>query len=426
MASWRSIRGHIERLDPFLTSHEQILEFFANERILGRGERVGDGFDFEIAVGGRRRRVATLDDAGVVIHGKSIGDLVVAMQDELRKVAVDVGGKVVHGPIDLGSVDVDVDDYDVNPELLDELVRSREAGDDDDVAGDSMPDLDDGPMLVISDLAMSEVPAVATAENEPIAVSKLGEARVLVAENSFSAYRRVFPRPNYVIVLSTDRMKKNNPTLVVRRDNVRATWNFSGEFPVFDWIHEGTAGYDFVLEELGASAIARLAVADIIDARFADVRRALLASPADATAALVHSLGLPDQVGDVLDGSATLSDVPASRIFTPKRVAGAFEDSLAWEIAGEGVVEPKVMKAVRELYIERPWMVALGSTAQAAVAGAVLGVSASRARRGLGSKMLTAVGVGVLISAFTRIGTTTYMQDVVSRYQSDINTWREG
>lgn len=424
MASWRSIRGHIERLDPFLTSHEHIVEFFAQERILGRGERVGDGFDFEIAVGGRRRRVATLDDAGVVIHGKTIGDLVLAMQESLRKVAVDVGGKVVHGPIDLGSVDVDVDDYDVNPELLTELAGSRPV--EDDVTGDSMPDLDDGPMLVISDLAMSEVPAIATAENKPIAVSKLGDARVLVAEDSFSAYRRIFPRPNYVIVLSTDRAKKNSPTLVVRRDNVRAAWEFTGEFPVFDWIDKDSAGYDFVVDELGASAVARLAVADIIDARFADVRQALLAEPAKASAALVQSLGLPKRVADVLDGSATLSDIPASRIFTPKRVAGAFEDSLAWEIAGEGVVEPKVMKAVRELYIERPWMVALGSTAQAAVAGAVLGVSASRARRGLGSKMLTAVGVGVLISAFTRIGTTTYMQDVVSRYQSDINTWREG
>lgn len=454
MAAWRSVRGHIERLDPYLTSHEDILAFFEEERILGRGQRSdeGEGYEFEVAVVGRRRRVATLDDEGAVIRGISVGDLLVLLQERLRKVAIELGGKVVHGPIDLGSVDVDVDDYDLDPELLEELAAEREGYDadgsadadanqaaaefglsqadvedneaSDDVTGDAIPDLDDGPMMVISDISMSEMPPIANAEDMPISVSKLGDARVMVAEESLTAYRRTFPRPNYVIALSTDRSKEKNPALIVRRDNTRILWDWSGEYPAFEWIKGNEVAQAFVDDELGAGAVARLAVADIIDARFADVRSALLRDHRDGTDAIVRALGLPVEIGDVLEGRRGLESIPDSQLFQPKPVAGAFEDTLAWEIAGEGVVEPGVMKAVRQLYIDRPWMVAVGSAAQAALSGAVLGVAYTRARRGIGSKTLFALGAASLIGAFTRIGTTTYMQHVVDRSRGEIDTWR--
>ncbi|SUP61669.1 Uncharacterised protein [Trueperella pyogenes] len=77
MAAWRTVHGHIQRLDPTLVTDEDIRVFFAEERILGRGQSDGEGgFDFEVAVGGRRRRVATLDENGTVFRGRSVGDLV--------------------------------------------------------------------------------------------------------------------------------------------------------------------------------------------------------------------------------------------------------------------------------------------------------------------------------------------------------------
>ncbi|SUP61665.1 Uncharacterised protein [Trueperella pyogenes] len=53
MAAWRTVHGHIQRLDPTLVTDEDIRVFFAEERILGRGQSDGEGgFDFEVAVGG--------------------------------------------------------------------------------------------------------------------------------------------------------------------------------------------------------------------------------------------------------------------------------------------------------------------------------------------------------------------------------------
>lgn len=52
MAAWRTVHGHIQRLDPTLVTDEDIRVFFAEERILGRGQSDGEGgFDFEVAVG---------------------------------------------------------------------------------------------------------------------------------------------------------------------------------------------------------------------------------------------------------------------------------------------------------------------------------------------------------------------------------------
>lgn len=437
MVAWRSVHGFIERLDPYLTSPEDIAAFFAEERILGRGSDDGNGFEFEVAVVGRRRRVATLDDDGAVISGHSVGELLELMQEKLRKVAVELGGKAVYGPIDLGAVDVEADiaaatgaddsagvDSAVATSAAATAGSGADVTDDDGVTGAAVPDLDDGPMMVVSDIAMSEMPTIVKAENTAISVSKLGDARVMVAEESLTAYRKTFPRPSYVIALSTDRSKAEHPTLIVRRNNTRVLWDWSGEMPAFPWIAESETARAFVDDELGAGGVARLAVADVIDARFADVRAALLCDHREATDAIVRALGLPAQIADVLEGRSSLESVPDAQLFVPKPTAGAFEETLAWEIAGEGVVEPGVMKAVRQLYIDRPWLVAVGSAAQAAISGAVLGVAYSRTRNGISSKMLFALGAASLIGSFTRIGTTTYVQQVVDRSRPNIDLWR--
>ncbi|MFY9262607.1 MAG: hypothetical protein GX483_01505 [Actinomycetaceae bacterium] len=440
MAAWRSVRGHIERLDPDLTSNEDVERFFADEHILGRGrqDESGTGYEFELAVVGRRRRVATLDEEGLVIRGLSISELVVLLQERLEKIAVELGGKVAYGPIDLGVVDVDVDEYDLDPQLLKDLAAEREqTGEnleaegrledtraDDDIVGDDVPDLKDGPMMVVANISMSEIPAIVNTDNTAVAVSKLGVARVLVAEESLTAYDTIFPRPSYVMALSTDRAKEANPTLIVRRDNVRICWEWEGELPPFGWIASNATAEQFVIDELGAGAVARLAVADVIEARFADVRQALLRDARDGTDALIRALGLPAEIGDVLEGRAPLAAIPASQIVQPQSFPQAFHDTLAWEIAGEGVVEPQVMNAVRKVYVDRPWLVSVASAAQAAASGAALAIAYSRAKRGVGSKMLTIIGIWSLLSAFTRIGTTTYLQEVMNRNAEEITTWQ--
>ena len=108
MAIWRPVSGSITRLDPTLASVEQIEDFFAERRIIARGAASGeDGYRVELAVTGRRRRVATLTEDGEVAAGPSLSELVETMDDALRKLQIDIGGVIAWGAIDLGEVDVE-------------------------------------------------------------------------------------------------------------------------------------------------------------------------------------------------------------------------------------------------------------------------------------------------------------------------------
>lgn len=60
MYQWRPVRGEVQRLDQSLTSPAQLEDFFAREGVVVRGDHDGDIFRFEIAVTGKRRRVATI------------------------------------------------------------------------------------------------------------------------------------------------------------------------------------------------------------------------------------------------------------------------------------------------------------------------------------------------------------------------------
>lgn len=52
MAAWRTVHGHIQRLDPTLVTDEDIRVFFAEgAHPRPRVNRTAKGFDFEVAVG---------------------------------------------------------------------------------------------------------------------------------------------------------------------------------------------------------------------------------------------------------------------------------------------------------------------------------------------------------------------------------------
>lgn len=127
MAIWRPVSGSITRLDPTLASVEQIEDFFAERRIIARGAASGeDGYRVELAVTGRRRRVATLTEDGEVAAGPSLSELVETMDDALRKLQIDIGGVIAWGAIDLGEVDVEGDD--VDPRLVLQAVELGQLG----------------------------------------------------------------------------------------------------------------------------------------------------------------------------------------------------------------------------------------------------------------------------------------------------------
>ena len=141
MVTWRPVSGDILRLDPALASVGDIEEFFAERRIPARGIVAGeDGYRIELAVTGRRRRIAVLDEEGHAVPGPTLGEFVEEMDGSLRKLQIDLGGIIAWGDIDLGEVDVEGDDVD------DSSLQSvdRELYDD---VGDDLPDFK-GPMLI--------------------------------------------------------------------------------------------------------------------------------------------------------------------------------------------------------------------------------------------------------------------------------------
>lgn len=475
MAFWRPVTGHIQRLDSALVSVEDIEKFFADERIIGRGQPTeDDGYTFEVAIAGRRRRVATLDEEGEVFRGRSVSDLIDEMRAVLRKVAVELDGAVLYGEIDLGTVDVSEADFDVTiedvapasehtvspdkplsapdtepeaenlgtadtsqssvtaetsessvtAETADPATMAQEDRYGEGEVEDTYPELHAGPVLVVSDISMSEMPVMAKIEKKPISVSTYGSSRVIVALDSIDLKRRVFPRPSYAVALSVSHLGTENPVLIVRRDNHRQVWDWSGELPLFEWIAEGSPAEQFGIEELGAGAIARLAVADIIDAKFADVREALLEKPENGARALIKAIGLPSVFADVLEGRADLEDL-GGKIFQPKSAGSTFEETFAWEVAGEGVLDSDFAKVVRETVVKRPWVPGILSVVQASVGGGIFTYSMRRKPNGKRSALGIASGVALMIGAGSRIITSNWVQNVMAKQEPGIKTWQE-
>ncbi|MDD7504597.1 MAG: hypothetical protein PUK40_01395, partial [Actinomycetaceae bacterium] len=345
-------------------------------------------------------------------------------------------GAVRHGPIDLGAVEVGDDDLDALTEPEPEVESSANDAADEpyDVAGDALPELESGAMVLISDIALSEVPLLAKSERKTLGVLRLESSRVIVANESFDLHRKVFPRPSYSIVLTLDADTHSKPVMIVRRDDMRLTWDWSSAGEPFAWIADAGASTpdtdtpddgddsnaevsaaEFVDSELGAGGVARLAVADLIDVRFADLRDALLADAAQGPRKVLELFGLPPEVADVLEGKRAVEDIPGAQIVEPKRAASTFEESLAWEIAGEGVVEPDMAKAYREVYLKRPWLTSVVAAGQAAIGGGVF-MAGLRPRPGnTRSKLAIAVGAVLVVNALSRIGVSEYVQRALER-----------
>lgn len=402
MVSWRPVNGQVHRIDGAPVSADEVLKFFTEQRVLGRGEITPDGsYAFELAVGGRRRRVATLDEDYQVFLGYPVSDLLKNLGAALGSVTVSLGEKNVYEPNATEVLAV--------AELTEESGAEAQEQD--------SPSLVRGTcVLAVGDFRLSELPVLAAAENVEIAAYKIDEVHAVLAHKPIDLTARLFPKPDYCVQLSFDGADLNTAFLAVTRDSATLTWDWSGEAEPFPWVIESSAANDFVDDELGAGAVARRAVADLVDASFADVRDALLMPKEAGVKRLVRLLGLPDAALEYLRAGTSLRALVGARVFYPKSRPDAIEDALAWEVSGHGIVEPTLAHAYRTVYLRRPWLVAAVAAVQAGV-GLALSVKgfqklASGRRR---SRIVGGIGVGLVASAATRMLITTYVQSVVER-----------
>lgn len=438
MVSWRTVTGKIELLDPQITSATQIQEFFAAERLLGRGTLTSPEdqnepstqqiFHFELAIAGRRRRVATLDEAGEIILGHTTSEVLESLARDLHKVSVELDGKTIHGPIDIGAVGVDEADLLV-ADLMDQNSDSakndpaaneannladtiKDETEEQPITGAQVPSLATGPTLLLGEFPLSELPLIATSENAKLLNFRIGALQAVLLEDSLKNPLRIFPRPELAIELSLGTHNFATPTLVVLRNSRRSVWEWKGEMPLFDWFTGSRKGVNFVRDELGAGAIARVTAADILNISFDEIREALLAEPTVGARKLAQLFGLPAVALQFLSGNTDLETaheaISNSRIFQPGSRHETFRQTIAWEVAGEGVVDSDVADVYRRIYLKRPWLVSLVAAGQAAIGGALMSASLRSSKK---SKLSTILGGFLVLNAASRILTTSYVQD---------------
>ncbi len=421
MVSWRPIQGRVELLDPSLTSLTEVQDFFSEYRILGRGEASSaTTFRFELAVGGRRRRVATLDENDTVFLGYSVHDLLEEMSGRFRKVELELGGEILHGPFDLGAVGIDEADFVAPESMSEEAGQTVEQNLLQNSAEDAQQDMENAkevtclPVLAFGDFPLSEISVLATRYNADIAALKVKSVNALVSTKGIHFRSSVFPRPNYALEIFFTDTQLEKPQLLVTRDNFQLAWNWEGQLAPFTWTDESQIAQNFVIEELGAGAVARRAVADVVDVSFSQIRQALLAPAALGVSQLVQALGLPEEVRQVLAGQAEVESIPGARLFVPQSASKAFAQAVAFEVAGEGMLESDVAKAYRKVYLHRPWLVSAVAVLQGSLGAGLLayGVLAATSKRK--RHWSVGLGIGLLLNAGSRILTTRYVRTVLA------------
>ena len=422
MTMWRTTSGQVIGLDDTFFNREVFHDFFDRERVLGRSDHLGEQrYSIEMAVTGRKRRVAVLDDEGAVIPGMPLEELIEKMAEAFRKTQIEIGGLIRYGEIDLGQVDMDIeedlriaDQLDAEGKLSAVSSPSpEEAASEEETDGEDVPDY---PMLIVSDLALAEVPALASSSHTSVAVFPHGNTRAIVSSGHIDMARKIFPKPVFLLTLRM--MGEDSPVLTVQVDNKKPViWRWEGEPEVLEWMKDDESALNFADEYLGAGAVARTSVLDIAEASALDVRNALLSTPTLGPAFLIQALKLPPEVVDVLLGSATVDDIPDAQVFESRSFSQTIKDIVALEISGEGVANSKLWKVYRTFYLDHPIIMNAVASLQAA-AGGTLFAASLKSSKGTVSKWGAGIGAFLMVNALSRVITTQWVQEAIARSES--------
>lgn len=422
MVTWRPVNGDILRLDPALASVNDIENFLAERRIPGRGAAAGDdGYRLELAVTGRRRRIAVLDDDGAASPGPTLAEFVEEMDGALRKLQIDMGGIIAWGDIDLGEVDVEGDDVDVASLQALERQAADEAcdgaaedaceeagGEAGDETGDDIPEFK-GPMLIVSDIALAEMPGLAAANRRSLAVFRMEGACAVAMELDGTEDTRRAVKPGFAIALSTDPSGLDAPVLSVRCRGPRLVWRWDDELEPVPWAKADAAASDFVARELGPGALSQRIAQTVPSVDAACIQEALHADPDAAPAMLVSALGLPPEVADFLSGLLGATAIPGAIVFEPKPLPQRIQASVAYGSVGESKSKTGYWQTYRRLFVDRPRVTEAVSSIQAGV-GSVLFAGGLRSWRRTGGKVAAAVGGALVVNAAARILTMQWIQ----------------
>ncbi len=408
MSQWLPVRGAITRLDTSLASNEDIEAFLERERIIARRHAEDDTYWIELAVTGRRRRVAVLNEAGEVEPGHPLATVVEKMDFEIRKLQIEIGGQVAWGDIDLGEVDVTLDDIDDCPpaDAGEETAENLEKV---DALQAEPPSFEEGPMLIVADTSLAQVPALAAQIEHPVAAFAHDGANVLLADVEMPVKAAFGQLPHYSMTFSVDPAGLENPKLTVVQDSSRLSWHWTYDKTDCDWVAANPQASAFAQEALGAGPFVTRICADLPGVDADAVRAALVGPGSQAPRAFPKALGLPEEVSDVLGELLEARQVPGATVFEPQRFKNRIKSQVAYEVSGQGLVHPGMWGVVRKVYLDNSRALAGVAGVQAAIGAGIVAFGARRIAKGTGGHVATAIGSAVIGSAGARMLVTRWV-----------------
>lgn len=391
---WRSVTGFVESLPGRELDILRLEEFLATRKVVARGalqpvfaddSQDSSRYRLEVAVCGRRRRVAVLREDGSVGPGLNLAQLV----EELAYVGMGVRANVLDteafGDPDLGAFDVTSE---LDPEDLLVVVQQEHLQDPDSSStpvtklldqtnktSEEVTELSEhserpaklrrnrqryvhpdftGPFLYLTDLPLAAVPGEAAMSGTALAALDLGAVRALVSQSSFNISWHKFDGQSFYIRLAG--LEEGRPELIVRdAEAVRRSWDWNDELPDTEFTANVPAAAEFTAEYLGAHAMAH-ALADLVPGTNAtEIHAALLCGPGAGPGLLLQALNLPTDVLAALVGLGKLEEIPGARVFDESGLARAWRESFRYHFASHGVW-PGFWQAYRHIAVDNPWI----------------------------------------------------------------------
>lgn len=460
---WRAVCGYVESLANRTLRPEILEEFLAQKRVIARAKAIDETtYMLEVAVVGRRRRVAVLRDDETVAPGMHLADLV----EELAKAGLGVKAHVLEaqsfGDPDIGAFDVagelaEEDFLAVGSEPIEQLsvedlhylsaakaVSSKERQErisitdehyssDDRIlsapnwytriqaaSGESAgehpmikwkskrihPHLQ-GPYLYISDLPLAAMPGEAANARVPLAVLDTHNVRAVVGQEHFNLSWRKFDSQSFYLRLAG--VEEGCPELILRdSETVRRCWSWFSDLDDTDFTVSHETARLFAKEHFGAAAMARAIVEVLPYADETEVHAALLCGPGVGPALLLQALGLSTDVLAALVGLTRVEEIAGAHIFDKYGFTQALRQGFRYGAAGYGKM-PEFWQFYRKVAVENPWilrtimMTELGVAAFLALAGGAVARAGTKTRKIIWSLAILGVADFALQRVFARV-----------------------